>query len=79
MATTPIFLPGKYHEKRSLVVYSLWSSKELDMTEHTKNVYIAIVLGGNGVFPLKNCRFLSLWKLGSLLAIMKSDTQLSLA
>ena len=37
---TPVFLPGKYHEQRSLVGYSPWGRKELDMTEqltHTHN------------------------------------------
>ena len=31
--STLVFLPGKSHGKRSLVGYSLWSHKELDMTE----------------------------------------------
>ena len=30
---TPIFLPGKLHGQRSLVRYSPWGCKELDMTE----------------------------------------------
>ena len=30
---TPVFLPGESHGWRSLVGYSLWDSKELDMTE----------------------------------------------
>ena len=30
---TPVFLPGKSHGKRSLVVYSPWDCKESDMTE----------------------------------------------
>ena len=29
----PVFLPGKCHGQRSLVGYSLWGHKELDMTE----------------------------------------------
>ena len=33
MAPTPVFLPGKAHEQRSLVVYSPWIHKELDTTE----------------------------------------------
>ena len=33
MATTPVFLPGKSHGQRSLVDYSPWDHKELDMTE----------------------------------------------
>ena len=30
---TPVFLPGKSHERRSLVGYSPWGRKELDLTE----------------------------------------------
>ena len=29
----PVLLPGKFHEWRSLVGYSPWDHKELDMTE----------------------------------------------
>ena len=29
----PVFLPGDFHGQRSLVGYSPWSLKELDMTE----------------------------------------------
>ena len=29
----PIFLPGKFHEQRSLVSYSWWGCKEVDITE----------------------------------------------
>ena len=29
----PVFLPGKFHRQRSLVGYSPWVLKELDMTE----------------------------------------------
>ena len=32
---TPVFLPGKLHGQRSLVAYSPWCCKELDMTEAT--------------------------------------------
>ena len=31
---TPVFLPGKSHEQRSLVGYSPRCHKELDMTKH---------------------------------------------
>ena len=34
---TPVFLPGESHGKRSLVGYSPWSHKELDMTEVTQH------------------------------------------
>ena len=30
---TPVFLPGESHGQRSLVGYSPWDGKELDMTE----------------------------------------------
>ena len=30
---TPVFLPGEFHRQRSLVGYSPWDCKELDMTE----------------------------------------------
>ena len=30
---TPVFLPGGFHEQRSLASYSPWSRKESDMTE----------------------------------------------
>ena len=32
---TPVFLPGEFHEPRSLAGYSLWGHKESDMTEWT--------------------------------------------
>ena len=32
---TPVFLPGEFHGQRSLVDYSLWSHKELGVTEVT--------------------------------------------
>ena len=34
---TPVFLPGKSHGQRSLVGYSQWGYKELDMTEQLNN------------------------------------------
>ena len=30
---TPVFLPGEFHGQRSLVDYSTWGCKQLDMTE----------------------------------------------
>ena len=35
MATTPVFLTGKFLEQGNLVNYSPWGRKELDMTKHT--------------------------------------------
>ena len=33
MATTPVFLPGEFHEQRSLASYGPWGRKESDTTE----------------------------------------------
>ena len=33
MAPTPVFLPGEFHEQKSLAGYSPWGHKESDMTE----------------------------------------------
>ena len=33
MATTPVFLPGKFHEHRGFMGYSPWGCKEADMTD----------------------------------------------
>ena len=33
MTTTPVFLPVEFHGQRSLVGYSPWVRKELDLTE----------------------------------------------
>ena len=38
IATTPVFLPGKFHEQRSLAGYSPWGHKQSDVTEHTHRV-----------------------------------------
>ena len=35
MATHSSMLPENFHGQRSLLSYSPWDSKELDMTEHT--------------------------------------------
>ena len=46
----PAFLPGKVHGQRSLVGYSPWGHKELDMTEragmhpHTQSAYYYLML-----------------------------------
>ena len=39
MATTPVFLPGESHGQKSLVSYSPWGRKELDMTEQLTHTY----------------------------------------
>ena len=33
--STPVFLPGEFHGQKSLVGYSPWGLRELDMTEAT--------------------------------------------
>ena len=40
---TPVFLPGKSHGRRSLVGYSPWGCKELDMTEQLMTMTIRVV------------------------------------
>ena len=47
MATTPVLLPGKSCGQRSLVGYSPWGRKELDMTEQ---------LNTHAVFLERGCR-----------------------
>ena len=39
MATTPVFLPGKFHGQRSLAGYSPWGCKELDTTLQRNNYH----------------------------------------
>ena len=47
---TPVFLPGESHGRRSLVGYSPWGRKELDMTEwlhtltHTRQSWFQLVV-----------------------------------
>ena len=36
---TPVFLPGEFHEQRSLAGYSPWGHKELDTTEYARTQY----------------------------------------
>ena len=44
---TPIFLPGKSHEKRSLVGYNPWGHKESDTTERlTLSLSLHLFYGG---------------------------------
>ena len=37
--STPVFLPGKFHEQRSLVGDSPWDHKELDTTEGLQHIH----------------------------------------
>ena len=45
MKNTPVFLPGESHGQRSVVGYSLWGRKELDMTEAAEHTCILIDVG----------------------------------
>ena len=36
---TPVFLPGEFHEQRSLASYSLWGRKELGTTEQLTHIH----------------------------------------
>ena len=51
MATTPVFLPGKFHGGRSLVGYSPQGRKESDRIKYTcthyLNQYAVYTAGGN--------------------------------
>ena len=42
VATTPVFLPGKFHGQKSLTGYSLWGHKESDLTEQIFGKTIAL-------------------------------------
>ena len=37
----PVFLPGKFHGRRSVVSYSLWHHEESDTTEQSTHVGLA--------------------------------------
>ena len=50
MATHPIFLPGEFHEQRSLVGYSPWDHKEPDTTEVTACTVILYLVCGSDNF-----------------------------
>ena len=49
---TPVFLPGKFHDQRSLVGYSPWGHKESDITEHKpihRSLWVECVKGVESV------------------------------
>ena len=39
MQSTPVFLPGEFHEPRSPKNYSQWDRKESDMTERLTHTH----------------------------------------
>ena len=49
MAIHPVLLPGKSHGWKSLVDYSPWGHKELDMTQrlHFHFLYTSIIMAGH--------------------------------
>ena len=44
MATTPVFLPDKFHGPRSLVNYSPQGRRESDTTEHTLLFFFSLAV-----------------------------------
>ena len=63
---TPVFLPGKSHEQRSLVGCSPWGRLELDMAERLHFHFSLLCIGeGNGnplqCFCLENSRDVGAW------------------
>ena len=53
--STPLFLPEKFHGQRSLVGYSPWGCKELDMTNHEHKwsfLLVAIPWWASGKSPI---------------------------
>ena len=70
MPSTPVLLPGKSHGQRSLVGYSPWGHKELDMTEQLHlHVHVhadfEIVMGG-GAWP---------FLVGGAICLVNSDNE----
>ena len=58
----PVLLPGKFHGRRSLVGYSPWGHKELDMTEQFHFLFMSqytVYLGECTKCTLKECVFCS--------------------
>ena len=41
MATTPVFWPGEFLRQTSLVSYSPWGRKELNMTERLSHTFFS--------------------------------------
>ena len=54
---TPVFLPGKFQGQRSLVDYSAWGHKALDMTEWLSTLSLII----SEWFPVWDSQIVLLW------------------
>ena len=59
---TSIFLPGEFHGQKSLVAYSPWCHKQLDMTEAAEHAHI-VILWKQGYF---NGDVIKIWWLVNL-------------
>jgi len=77
---TPVLLPGKSHERRSLVDYSPWSSEESDTTEGLHFHFSLSCIGEGNGNPLQ-CSFLenprdrgAWW--AAVYGVIQSQTQL---
>ena len=53
MATTPVYLPGKFHGQKSLAGDSPWDHKEQDVTEHAHKVKVYVDQKETKVLGLK--------------------------
>jgi len=42
--STPVILPGEFHEQRSLAVYSPWDCKQSEATEQLSLQFTSIVV-----------------------------------
>ena len=51
MATTPIFLPGEFHARRSLPGYRPWGHKESDTTEQLTHKHAHLIYSLSSNFP----------------------------
>ena len=77
---TPVFLPGESHGQRSLVGYSPWGRKELDMTGAIITHLAAAASPGNmvkGKFmgPTPNTLNHNLWELEPVMCLDKVSRQ----
>ena len=55
MATTPVFLPRKFHGQRSLAGYSPWGRKDSAMTERLHFHFSLSCIGEGNGNPLQCC------------------------
>ena len=75
---TPVFLPGEFHGQRSLVGYSPWGCKELDMTgaiitHSAAEASLGNIVKGKG--PTPNTLSHNLWELEPVMCWNKVSRQ----